>query len=313
MSLPIGFFSPLPLPIMVPFMFMQSAAMALGFGSFFQYGKRKISSMSNEEFNALTPEALTAQLMSSVNNMIPTVQSSFKQMEQMNVLILDAMATYFSQGVAKLDQWITQRGQNFVQNIQTGITDPIGDAISGFVDSGGQLFPSAGAEEVPPPLTVENAKYNANETYALRWINPERKIVNFGNITLKELRFLINLRVKKQLFNKIWRSLGAILLKKEKELSKPSGKTTDQAIKESGATGVVKEIAIFTATIKRKLNEYRQALITGTATQKKTVLRQVLNQIKLYNQLVQGTRSISNTLVIDSAKSLQAKKIIYKR
>ncbi len=98
-------------------MFMQSAAMALGFGSFFQYGKRKISSMSNEEFNVLTPEALTSQLMSSVNNMIPTVHESFHQMEQMNVMILEAMSKYFSQGVEFLDKWIIGRGENFISNL----------------------------------------------------------------------------------------------------------------------------------------------------------------------------------------------------
>ncbi len=102
-------------------MFMQSAAMALGFGSFFQYGKRKISSMSNEEFNALTPEALTSQLLSNVNNMIPTVEQSFKQMEQMNVLILDAMAKYFNQGVQKLEQWLQGGAGNIERKNQSQV------------------------------------------------------------------------------------------------------------------------------------------------------------------------------------------------
>ncbi len=115
-------------------MFMQSAAMALGFGSFFQYGKRKLSAMSNEDFNALTPEALTTQLMSSINNMIPTVEQSFKQMEQMNVMILNAMATYFTQGVEYLGNFLSGKavpttigGSTFSpSNIPSGLAEVTG-------------------------------------------------------------------------------------------------------------------------------------------------------------------------------------------
>ncbi len=46
-QLPIGFFMPLPLPIMIPFMMWQSAAIAAGFGTYFQCAKRKVSAMSN--------------------------------------------------------------------------------------------------------------------------------------------------------------------------------------------------------------------------------------------------------------------------
>ncbi len=54
----IGGFSPLPLGIMIPFMEAQSAALAYAFGLNYQASKRKIASLSNEEFNALTPEKL---------------------------------------------------------------------------------------------------------------------------------------------------------------------------------------------------------------------------------------------------------------
>ncbi len=48
-------FSPMPLGIMAPFMAYQSAALAYSFGLNYEYGKRKIKSMSNEQFNELTP------------------------------------------------------------------------------------------------------------------------------------------------------------------------------------------------------------------------------------------------------------------
>ncbi len=47
-------FSPVPIGTMVPFMEMQSAALAYAFGINYEYGKRKIKSMSNDTYNALT-------------------------------------------------------------------------------------------------------------------------------------------------------------------------------------------------------------------------------------------------------------------
>ncbi len=198
MSLPIGFFSPLPLPIMVPFMFMQSAAMALGFGSFFQYGKRKISSMSNEEFNVLTPEALTSQLISSIDNMIPSVESSFHQMEKMNEMILQAMAKYFDQAVGFLDRWITQRGQNFVQNVQEGIIDPVQGAADDVTSQIQDFYIEQISTETGPGRAggvdsdyaqetpqVQTKKYNAIEQYASQWMNPATGIGNYKTMTQK--------------------------------------------------------------------------------------------------------------------------------
>ncbi len=54
MVLPVSGFLPVPLPMMIPFMGAQSLVIGKMFGVGFQYGKRKISAMSNEEFNKLT-------------------------------------------------------------------------------------------------------------------------------------------------------------------------------------------------------------------------------------------------------------------
>ncbi len=72
----IGFFAPLPLAIMIPFMAAQSAAMAQAFGTYYQYGKRKISSLTNEEFNRLTPEKLFSDIQGDVRAMIPHMASA---------------------------------------------------------------------------------------------------------------------------------------------------------------------------------------------------------------------------------------------
>ncbi len=54
----------------------QSAAMAQAFGTYFQYGKRKISSMSNEEFNKLTPQIMHEGLTADIRQMIPSLAKS---------------------------------------------------------------------------------------------------------------------------------------------------------------------------------------------------------------------------------------------
>ncbi len=89
--LPIGFFAPLPLAIMIPFMAAQSFAMGHAFGTSFQYGKRKISSMSNEEFNALSATDLHGTLQADIRAMIPDMHSSFTRMEDFQIDIINSM------------------------------------------------------------------------------------------------------------------------------------------------------------------------------------------------------------------------------
>ncbi len=73
-------FMPLPLAMMIPFMGAQSAVMAKQFGENFQYGKRRISAMSNEEFNALTPQKLSERTRQELKDMIPSMQDSITDM-----------------------------------------------------------------------------------------------------------------------------------------------------------------------------------------------------------------------------------------
>ncbi len=94
MSLPIGFFAPLPLPMMIPFMGIQSAVMAEQFGTMFQYGKRRISAMSNEEFNKLTPKMLQERMTREIAGMIPQMQEQIQAMRPMVELIIKEFAQY---------------------------------------------------------------------------------------------------------------------------------------------------------------------------------------------------------------------------
>jgi len=69
----IGFFAPLPLAIMIPFMAAQSAVMGEAFGKHYQYGKRKISSMTNEEFNKLDGGDIFGSIVTDYKKIIPQV------------------------------------------------------------------------------------------------------------------------------------------------------------------------------------------------------------------------------------------------
>ncbi len=69
----------------------QSFAMGHAFGTSFQYGKRKISSMTNEEFNKLDSVALHASLQADIRAMLPEMNQSFKTMEQFQLDIINSM------------------------------------------------------------------------------------------------------------------------------------------------------------------------------------------------------------------------------
>jgi len=94
MVLPIGFFAPLPLPMMIPFMGIQSAVMAEQFGTMFQYGKRRISAMSNEEFNKLTPIELQQKMLGQLDALVPIMKEQVEAMRPMVQVIIKEFAAY---------------------------------------------------------------------------------------------------------------------------------------------------------------------------------------------------------------------------
>ncbi len=102
--LPVGFFMPLPLPIMIPFMMWQSAAIAAGFGTYFQFAKRRVSAMSNEEFNKADPHELVNSMYEDIVKSIP---SSFDKMDSLTPVILQSMNVMLDQAIKWLGNVIT--------------------------------------------------------------------------------------------------------------------------------------------------------------------------------------------------------------
>ncbi len=76
MVLPVGGFFPIPLAMMIPFMATQSLVMGEAFGKAFQFGKRKISAMSNDEFNELKIEKVASEMFQSYKNILPELKQS---------------------------------------------------------------------------------------------------------------------------------------------------------------------------------------------------------------------------------------------
>ncbi len=131
--LPVGFFMPLPLPIMIPFMMWQSAAIAAGFGTYFQFAKRRVSAMSNEEFNKADPHELVNSMYEDIVRSIP---DSFAKVDSLTPVILQSMNVMLDQAVKWLQNVIVGNvtGQPTIQpgdeNIPTGDATPEIDALS---------------------------------------------------------------------------------------------------------------------------------------------------------------------------------------
>ncbi len=94
MVLPVSGFLPVPLPMMIPFMGAQSLVIGKMFGEGFQYGKRKISAMSNEEFNKLTFEDMMSNARTELKASIPTINASLQDMDEMVVVVVNEFLKY---------------------------------------------------------------------------------------------------------------------------------------------------------------------------------------------------------------------------
>ncbi len=96
MVLPVSGFLPVPLPMMIPFMGAQSLVIGKMFGEGFQYGKRKISAMPNEEFNKLTFEAMMSNARDEMQASIPTMIQAMQDMKPMVAAVIHEFTNYLS-------------------------------------------------------------------------------------------------------------------------------------------------------------------------------------------------------------------------
>ncbi len=94
MVLPVSGFLPVPLPMMIPFMGAQSLVIGKMFGEGFQYGKRKISAMPNEEFNKLTFEDMMSNARQEIKASVPTMNAAMQDMQPMVEVVVREFFNY---------------------------------------------------------------------------------------------------------------------------------------------------------------------------------------------------------------------------
>ncbi len=101
-------FLPVPLPMMIPFMGAQSLVIGKMFGEGFQYGKRKISAMPNEEFNKLTFQDMMSNARSEMQASIPTMQAALHDMQPLVETVVQEFFAYIKQIAAMLPEQTRQ-------------------------------------------------------------------------------------------------------------------------------------------------------------------------------------------------------------
>ncbi len=97
-------FLPVPLPMMIPFMGAQSLVIGKMFGEGFQYGKRKISAMPNDEFNKLTFQDMMSNARSEMRASIPTIKASLQDMQPLVETVVHEFFNYVKQIAAMLPE-----------------------------------------------------------------------------------------------------------------------------------------------------------------------------------------------------------------
>jgi len=99
-SSPISGFTAIPNPQMLAFMPIQSYLMMYFAGSGWQYGKRKISAMSNEEFNKLSPEQLISQHSDELKRIMPTLERSLNDVTPLVRILINQYGEFVKEIIA---------------------------------------------------------------------------------------------------------------------------------------------------------------------------------------------------------------------
>ncbi len=122
MSSPISGFTAIPNPQMLAFMPIQSYLMMYFAGSAWQFGKRKISAMSNEEFNKLTMKTLLEEHTIELKSVIPTLERSLNDITPLIRVLIEQYGDFIKEALAAIPQAILnslgQTGGDFA-NIPT--------------------------------------------------------------------------------------------------------------------------------------------------------------------------------------------------
>ncbi len=106
MSLPISGFTAVPNPQMLSYMMSQSWIMMFAAGGAWQYGKRRISAMSNEEFNKTTPLSLLKEHTQLLREAIPSIQQSLNDMTPLIKTLMEQFGDFVNEAVKAIPQTV---------------------------------------------------------------------------------------------------------------------------------------------------------------------------------------------------------------
>ncbi len=305
-------FLPIPLAMMIPFMGMQSLVIGKQFGEGFQFGKRKISAMTNDEFNKLTPAMIAQRSADELKAMIPSMQQSLQDMRVFQTFIVQELIATVKQlpndifGVGA-PQDIQQGASNFQRNIegQLGLREALGISEQGFLADLQKFYENQiKEEEFGTALGATGSGGSNNQQF----IGP----IQTGTLTTAadiQLQATIKSLSDKDFYSQhkaVMRGNGTLKFKsawrrekafRDSTTTKASGESTQSAITRT-STGQVQQEALLWQKVLSTFN---------TFTKKQTTkgLNNFLNTAKQWNRLMQSQRKYSS--VIDTSSTLNKK------
>ncbi len=99
MSSPISGFTAVPNPMMLSFLASQGFAIMYYGGSGWQFGKRKVSGMTNEQVNAISPHDFMMKLNAELKSMVPTMQQGMADMSPLITTTIEQFGTYIAKAI----------------------------------------------------------------------------------------------------------------------------------------------------------------------------------------------------------------------
>ncbi len=136
MSMPISGFTAVYNPQMMAMMPIQSFIMMYEAGQGWQFGKRKISEMSNEQIKALTPIKLMEMNNQVRRDAIPIIERAMNEIAP----ITRHMVTNFADIVKEFIRGVGDVGSNIFQQSFQGANNPYGNLTNVRLSQGSQQF-----------------------------------------------------------------------------------------------------------------------------------------------------------------------------
>ncbi len=286
-------FLPIPLAMMIPFMGAQSLIIGKQFGEGFQYGKRKISAMTNEEFNKLTPQKIAHDSAKELNEMIPEMKASITDMRHFQSFIVNELIATAKQLPQDIFGEGTE-GRGVVEG-QFGLRGALGISDEGFIKDAQKFYQQQISQETGAGRAAATSRQETTRNFSYL------RTVTLGSLQTQQIRRRgTDIELEQAIFREIQRRIAADpnILNPPTPVAANIPETITQT-----STGLARDIALHYAKVVRSMTSYRRK----PTRQNQTVF---LSFARFYNRFVAQNRR--SNLQVDTAKSLAAKRVIPK-